>query len=78
MPESTQKSLNSLTVNRVPLSVIMLLGTQNLYMISQMNSTALATDGGGRLHFDPFCEFIHCDEDVCESSFSFLEQTYQI
>jgi hypothetical protein len=42
MPESTEKSLNSLTVNQVPLSVILLLGMPNRYMISLMNSTALA------------------------------------
>jgi hypothetical protein len=42
MPESAQKSLNPLAVNRVPLSVIMLLGTLNCYMISLTNSTALA------------------------------------
>jgi hypothetical protein len=42
MPESTQKSWNSFAINRVPLSVIMLLGTPNLYTISLMNSTALA------------------------------------
>jgi hypothetical protein len=38
-----QKSLNSLAVNWVPLLVIMLLGTPSPYMISQMNSTTLAT-----------------------------------
>jgi hypothetical protein len=42
MPESAQKSLNSLVVNRVSLLVIMLLGMPNLYMIPLMNSTALA------------------------------------
>jgi hypothetical protein len=42
MRESAQKSLNFLTVNWVLLSVIMLLGTPNLYMISLMNSTTLA------------------------------------
>jgi hypothetical protein len=42
MSESAQKSLNSLVVNQVPLSVIMLLGTPNRYLISLMNSTALA------------------------------------
>jgi hypothetical protein len=41
MHESAQKSLNSLTMNWVPLSVIMLLGMSNWYMISLMNSTAL-------------------------------------
>jgi hypothetical protein len=35
-------------------------------------------DGGGRLNFEPFWEFIHCDEDMCESTFSFLERTNQI
>jgi hypothetical protein len=30
-------------------------------------------NGSGRLYFDPLCEFIHCDEDVCESTFNFLE-----
>jgi hypothetical protein len=43
MPESAQKSLNSLTVNWVPLSVIILLGMLNMYKIYLMNSTALAT-----------------------------------
>jgi hypothetical protein len=42
MPESAQNFLNSLAVNGVPLSVKMLLGTPNLYMISLMNYTALA------------------------------------
>jgi hypothetical protein len=42
MPEFAQKSLNSLTVNGVPLSVIILLGMPKLYIISLMNSTALA------------------------------------
>jgi hypothetical protein len=42
MTKSAQKSLNSLAMNWVPLSVIILLGTPNLYMISLMNSTALA------------------------------------
>jgi hypothetical protein len=41
MPESVHKSLNSLIVNWVPLSVIMLLGTSSRYMISLMNSTVL-------------------------------------
>jgi hypothetical protein len=41
MPESAQKSLNSLAVNWVPLSIIILLGTPNLYVISLMNSTTL-------------------------------------
>jgi hypothetical protein len=35
-------------------------------------------NGGGSLHFDLFCEFIHYYEDVCESTFGFLEWTYQI
>jgi hypothetical protein len=35
-------------------------------------------NGSSRLYFDPLCEFIHCDEDVFESTFSFLERTYQI
>jgi hypothetical protein len=35
-------------------------------------------NGGGRLYFDPLCELIHNDEDVCESTFSLLETTYQI
>jgi hypothetical protein len=42
MPEFAQKSLNYLAVNRVPISVIMLLEMPNLYMISLMNSIALA------------------------------------
>jgi hypothetical protein len=42
MPESAQKFLNSVTVNWVPLSVMILLGMPNLYMISLMISTALA------------------------------------
>jgi hypothetical protein len=42
MSMSTQNSLNSLAVNWVLLSVIILLGTPNQYMISLMNSTALA------------------------------------
>jgi hypothetical protein len=33
---------------------------------------------GGRLYFDPSYEFIHYYEDVCESTFCFLEWTYQI
>jgi hypothetical protein len=32
----------------------------------------------GRLYFNPLCELIHCNEDMCESTFSFLERTYQI
>jgi hypothetical protein len=35
-------------------------------------------DGNCRLYFDIFYEFIHCYEDVCESTFDFLEWTYQI
>jgi hypothetical protein len=35
-------------------------------------------NGGGGLHFDPLCEFIHGYEDVHESTFDFLEWTYQI
>jgi hypothetical protein len=35
-------------------------------------------DRSDRLYFDPLCEFINCDEDVCEYTFSFLERTYQI
>jgi hypothetical protein len=42
MPKSAQKSLHSLTVNCVPLSVIMLLSMPIRYMISLMNSTTLA------------------------------------
>jgi hypothetical protein len=42
MLEFSQKSLNSLIVNQVLLSMIMLLGTPNMYMISLMNSTAFA------------------------------------
>jgi hypothetical protein len=42
MPVSAQKSLKSLIVNCVPLSVIMLLGMPNWYMISLINSIALA------------------------------------
>jgi hypothetical protein len=30
------------------------------------------------LYFNPFGELIHYPEDVCESTFDFLEQTYQI
>jgi hypothetical protein len=41
IPASAQKYLNSLVVDWVPLSVIILLGTSNWHMISQMNSTAL-------------------------------------
>jgi hypothetical protein len=26
-------------------------------------------NGSGRLYFDPLCEFIHSDEDLCESTF---------
>jgi hypothetical protein len=29
-------------------------------------------DGSCRLYFDPFGEFIHCHEDVYESTFGFL------
>jgi hypothetical protein len=35
-------------------------------------------DWSGRLYFEPFHEFIHCHKDVCESTFSFIERTYQI
>jgi hypothetical protein len=35
-------------------------------------------NGGGRLYFNLFCEFIHCYKDVCESTFGFPEQTNQI
>jgi hypothetical protein len=35
-------------------------------------------DEGGRLRFNPFCEFIHFDEDVCEPALSFFWRTYQI
>jgi hypothetical protein len=42
MHASAQKSLNSLTVNWVPLLVIILLGTPNWYIISRMNLMALA------------------------------------
>jgi hypothetical protein len=38
---SLQKSLNSLVVNCVPLSVNILFGTPNWYMILEMNYTAL-------------------------------------
>jgi hypothetical protein len=34
--------------------------------------------GNCQLCFDPFGELIHCYEDVCESTFSFLKWTYQI
>ena len=34
--------------------------------------------GSCRLSFDPFGELIHRYEDVCESTFSFIEWTYQI
>jgi hypothetical protein len=51
----------------------MLLGTPNLYMISLMNSTAMAA----MIEAIGFT-LIHCDEDVCESTFSFLKRTYQI
>jgi hypothetical protein len=52
----------------------MLLGTPNLYTISLVNSTALATvmEAAG------FCEFMHYYKDMCESPFGFLEWTYQI
>jgi hypothetical protein len=42
MPESAKKPLYYLAVNRVPLSVIILLGTPNRCVISLMNSIALA------------------------------------
>jgi hypothetical protein len=35
-------------------------------------------NGRGRLYFYPFCELIHCDEDMCEVAFCFFERTYQI
>jgi hypothetical protein len=35
-------------------------------------------NGGGELHFDPLYEFIHYYENVFESTFDFLEWTYQI
>jgi hypothetical protein len=47
-------------------------------MISLMNSTTLAivieAAGFTSIHFH---EFIHYNKDVCESTFSFLERTYQ-
>jgi hypothetical protein len=59
MPESSQKSLNSIVVNWVPLSVIILLGTPNQYMISLMNYTALAAvfeaPGFTSIHFVNLC-----------------------
>jgi hypothetical protein len=47
-------------------------------MISDEFYCLSCCDGGDRLRFDPFCEFIHYDEDMCDSTFSFLEMTYQI
>jgi hypothetical protein len=48
-------------------------------MISLMNSIALATvmevACTTLIHL---CEFVHYYEDVCESTFGFLEWTYQI
>jgi hypothetical protein len=35
-------------------------------------------DWGGRIYLDPLHKFIHCNEDMFESSFSFLEWTNQI
>jgi hypothetical protein len=35
-------------------------------------------NGGGMLYFDPFYDFNHCYEDVCDSTFGLLEWTYQI
>jgi hypothetical protein len=35
-------------------------------------------DGSDRLYFDSLCEFIHCNKDMFESPFSFLEWNYQI
>jgi hypothetical protein len=35
-------------------------------------------DEGSWLHFDPFCECVHCDKDVCEATLCFLKRTYQI
>jgi hypothetical protein len=34
--------------------------------------------GSCRLYFDPFGELMHRYQDLCESTFSFLEWTYQI
>jgi hypothetical protein len=31
-----------------------------------------------QVYFNQLCEFIHYDEDVCKSTFSILERTYQI
>jgi hypothetical protein len=55
-------------------------GDTNRYMISEMNSTALAAarDEFHRLCFDPLSEFVHCYEDVSEPTFSLFEWTYQI
>jgi hypothetical protein len=30
-------------------------------------------NGSDKLYFDPFYEFIHCNEDVCESTLAFLK-----
>jgi hypothetical protein len=35
-------------------------------------------NGGGGLHFDPLYEFIHCYDVGHQSTFGFLEWTYQI
>jgi hypothetical protein len=35
-------------------------------------------NGSCGLYLDPFYEFIHFNKDVCESTFGFLEWTYQI
>jgi hypothetical protein len=78
MPKSAQKSLNSLAVNWVPLSVIMLLGMPNWYIISDEFYHLSSCNGGDGLDFDPFCEFIQCYRDVCDSTFVFFEWTYQI
>jgi hypothetical protein len=52
MPKSAQKSLNSLAVNWVPLSVIMLLGMPNWYIISDEFYHLSPCNGGDGLDFD--------------------------
>jgi hypothetical protein len=79
MSKSVQKSLNSLVVNWVLLSVIMLLGSPNLYMISLMNSTSFAAV------IEATCftliHFVNLSTatNICVNPpMSFLKRTYQI
>jgi hypothetical protein len=47
-------------------------------MISDEFPSLSSCYGRNRLCFNSFGELVHCYEDVCESTFSFLEWTYMI